>query len=355
MKLSIDTLDIETTRKCNFNCLHCMRGDSQNLNIDNTYIDKLFNLLCGVYEIRITGGEPSLNISALEHLIEAIKINHVEVNTISVVLNGQTQNMGKFVQVMKKLFALCNHPEQCVVGISVDKFHGDSDPGTNYIKSLDAFKRLKQNADIRIKIHEGALTGIRAIGRAEKMEDAIEVPDVNYPVFIHENLIQSICMTVNGDLVNSKDYSYETADKRENHICHITEVENAGGLIDKIQNWNDREVVSIGALIVLSGRISGACLFCSQYWNMYQKSVNKISQIVNSEYFQNLSDSAKGDWLEKTGWYSMHQHNVNSDKCGNISDFCQWWKEPDKNHHEAVKRKYRNIWKLSKMAYENNL
>ena len=38
-KLTFENLTIETTRKCNMKCAHCLRGNSQNVDIDYRYID----------------------------------------------------------------------------------------------------------------------------------------------------------------------------------------------------------------------------------------------------------------------------------------------------------------------------
>ena len=62
--ISIQNLAIEVTRKCNIKCAHCLRGDSQNKDIDLKYIDILLDQVNYIGHFCPTGGEPSLNIKA---------------------------------------------------------------------------------------------------------------------------------------------------------------------------------------------------------------------------------------------------------------------------------------------------
>ena len=40
--ISIDSLVLEITRRCNMSCEHCMRGEAQNIDMDLSIIDKIF-------------------------------------------------------------------------------------------------------------------------------------------------------------------------------------------------------------------------------------------------------------------------------------------------------------------------
>ena len=61
-------LFIEVTRRCNMSCKHCLRGDAQNLDIKLESIDLFLSKLKNKCFKRIlfTGGEPSLNVEAIE-------------------------------------------------------------------------------------------------------------------------------------------------------------------------------------------------------------------------------------------------------------------------------------------------
>ena len=64
-KLNVRSLAIETTRRCNMQCEHCMRGDAQNKDMSMETLDRLFRRLGRIIEIVPTGGEPALNPGCL--------------------------------------------------------------------------------------------------------------------------------------------------------------------------------------------------------------------------------------------------------------------------------------------------
>ncbi len=72
MELHIDSLVIEVTRKCNMSCEHCLRGASQRKTIDKLHMYKIFNLIDSVCSLNITGGEPTLAMDSLEHIVNCI-------------------------------------------------------------------------------------------------------------------------------------------------------------------------------------------------------------------------------------------------------------------------------------------
>ena len=71
-KLTFDGLCIEVTRRCNMLCPHCFRGEQQNIDIDNSYIDELFRKTDIIHSLTITGGEPTLAIDKLEYIIDKL-------------------------------------------------------------------------------------------------------------------------------------------------------------------------------------------------------------------------------------------------------------------------------------------
>ncbi len=69
MKISIDSLVIETTQKCNMQCYHCLRGAARRNNTSRQMINRIFDLFNGyISTLTVGGGEPSMNIDALEDI-----------------------------------------------------------------------------------------------------------------------------------------------------------------------------------------------------------------------------------------------------------------------------------------------
>lgn len=56
-KYSLHALSIEVTRRCNKNCLHCMKGDAQNVTITEAIIDRVIEDIPDVTRLVLAGGE----------------------------------------------------------------------------------------------------------------------------------------------------------------------------------------------------------------------------------------------------------------------------------------------------------
>lgn len=67
---SVSNVVIEITRRCNMCCAHCLRGDAENIDIQERYIDAFLDSFekgaCISY-IVFSGGEISLNIYNAKH------------------------------------------------------------------------------------------------------------------------------------------------------------------------------------------------------------------------------------------------------------------------------------------------
>ena len=59
-KINIYSLSIEITRQCNMCCIHCMRGDAENVNLDPNILNSFLKQVKDITTLTITGGEPSL-------------------------------------------------------------------------------------------------------------------------------------------------------------------------------------------------------------------------------------------------------------------------------------------------------
>ncbi|MDR0956190.1 MAG: 4Fe-4S cluster-binding domain-containing protein [Candidatus Nomurabacteria bacterium] len=78
--LSAGTLSVEVTRQCNAHCAHCMRGDSQQLDMTEAVVDAIFRRrerefsgskkeeIVYAQKLLIAGGEPSLNGRIVQYI-----------------------------------------------------------------------------------------------------------------------------------------------------------------------------------------------------------------------------------------------------------------------------------------------
>ncbi|MBQ6282954.1 MAG: radical SAM protein [Bacilli bacterium] len=94
MKFILHDLAIETTRRCNLRCEHCMRGESQNIDASKEIIDMILNNdeIKRIDHICFSGGEPTLNPNIIIYAINKIITENIDVLEIVMVTNGQIFN-----------------------------------------------------------------------------------------------------------------------------------------------------------------------------------------------------------------------------------------------------------------------
>ena len=100
-KICFDTLIVETTRRCNFQCLHCLRGDAQDVDINAQMLDNLLDQTELIGRLFISGGEPLLNVNALELLFEGLRARNIILLDFSLITNASIFDE-QFVESMKR-------------------------------------------------------------------------------------------------------------------------------------------------------------------------------------------------------------------------------------------------------------
>ena len=94
MKIFLHELALETTRRCNLKCAHCMRGKTQKVDMTKEIVDQILDSdeLDGVQTLLFSGGEPTLNAGLITDTIHKIVDDKKRVNQIVMVTNGQIFN-----------------------------------------------------------------------------------------------------------------------------------------------------------------------------------------------------------------------------------------------------------------------
>lgn len=153
MKYYIDNLVIEVTRKCNMSCAHCLRGDAQKIDIDTAYIDNLLENVVGIDNITFSGGEPSLNIAAIDYTLTACQSKNISVGSFYVVTNGKTNALPLAISCLR-WYAYCDCDENmCGLALSKDVFHDEiSKESENILRGLAFFRNDKFTDFNRTKI-----------------------------------------------------------------------------------------------------------------------------------------------------------------------------------------------------------
>ncbi len=91
---ALHDLAIETTRRCNLRCGHCMRGEAQNIDISKEIVDMVLDNdeIARIDHICFSGGEPTLNPEIIIYAIDKIISERKNVFEVVTVTNGQIFN-----------------------------------------------------------------------------------------------------------------------------------------------------------------------------------------------------------------------------------------------------------------------
>ena len=221
ISVEYDSLCIEVTRRCNMHCAHCLRGDACNVDISSDYIERLLESANYINNITFTGGEPSLNVKAIEDTLRICKEKSIPVNSFYVVTNGKKVT-NRFIKALTEWAMYCLETddealEYCGVCVSKDKFHEKIDPiNIQKLKTLSFFNedktidfsvvpllsmgRAKDIKDPGVKCREADRSPI-SIGRFDS--HGIDGEDENL------HIESTVTLTSTGNFIPDCDYAYE--------------------------------------------------------------------------------------------------------------------------------------------------
>lgn len=136
-KYRIKWLGIEITRKCNYKCVHCLRGDAQNLTITPEIIDTVFSQCYQIDKIVILGGETLLELDMLQYLVESIEKYNLQTKELSMVTNGSILDP-RLIEILSA-FTDGDLFRQVSVIISSDHYHDilQAEKADKFYNSLD--------------------------------------------------------------------------------------------------------------------------------------------------------------------------------------------------------------------------
>lgn len=108
MRIAYSGIQFELTRRCTQNCLHCCRGECQNLDLSEKIVDAFFyrNEIHSISTIKFSGGEPTLNGEILEYLVEILVEKNVDVYSFMLSINGLSYS-DSFARGLNKLNEHC--------------------------------------------------------------------------------------------------------------------------------------------------------------------------------------------------------------------------------------------------------
>jgi len=216
MKLNIQDLAIEVTRRCNMNCAHCMRGKAENKDLDLEKLDKFLENVNSIGTITFTGGEPTLNVDAIEHTLNKCKELGIEVYDFYLVTNGKTLD-NKFISLMIEWYMYCFDcngcaPECTGIALSQDKYHiGADETAIAKLSALSFFSKENKKTDWNksMMIDLGNARSITSDNKRKPSYYPPEVEEVDDLIYVREG---NLAFTCDGDILFDCDYEYESTD-----------------------------------------------------------------------------------------------------------------------------------------------
>ncbi len=218
-KLNLGSLIIEITRKCNFQCSHCLRGTQQNRVINLKHVKTLFQKVNYISTITFSGGEPFLYPEKIMGILKLAKEYEVEIGNFYIATNGTIQG-DKILLCILKWYQYCTENEISMIKISMDYHHQANwkSDQTKYdiISFWKAFSFVEFNEhDYTSYVQEGFAQF--KTGRPAYVSSELDV-DMVYDNF-QINLDNEIYLNCNGHIILGCDLSY---DSQTRHIfCHV--------------------------------------------------------------------------------------------------------------------------------------
>ncbi len=225
VKLYYSRLQFELTRRCNQNCAHCCRGESQNIDISEEIVDDFFgkNDIYNIGTLLFSGGEPTLNGKILEYIVDKIIEKEITVEMFMFGINGlsYSEELVSGLNKLKDYILLKSNRKRRHPGllmVSQDQFHKEANN-----EVIEKLKHLSYFAPI--DKHEIKEENILPYGRAYENGLSKQQPDLselinyqdNYKVTEYEGsnflVINYQYISANGNVVNDGCQSYDLMDK----------------------------------------------------------------------------------------------------------------------------------------------
>jgi organic radical activating enzyme len=193
-------------------CAHCLRGEAENKNISQQTLENLIKNTESIYSITFTGGEPSLNTTAIANTLALCKEYKIPVYSFYIVTNGKKVSE-KFLSTCINWYAYClengGEPESSGIALSKDNFHQDIDPVNELkLKALSFFRNDKMTDFTKYYLIEsGRAKNLTQSYRTRPLPNSKIYADINEStktIFIQDES----AITTDGDLLPQCDYEF---------------------------------------------------------------------------------------------------------------------------------------------------
>jgi hypothetical protein len=224
--MKIDHLAIEVTRRCNIQCKHCIRGYAQNVDIPLKYIDMLLNRTESIGHFCPTGGEPSLNIPAIQYFIDGCIERQITIDRFYISTNGINIKQD-FIDICLDLYDMSIDKYHCCVQISNDKYHLKEKKYDDSLLSCLPFyrKRFIDGSDMKGTI---VYEGLAA-------KNDIQIAARNF-----RSARGQLYLNTEGNIIDGDCWSYENQDYHK--LCNVRDLVKFRDFLNQKQMTDNKYV-----------------------------------------------------------------------------------------------------------------
>lgn len=297
-KINLDGLELEITRKCNYKCKHCGRGEAQNKTISKEIVDMLFcNINNSIKQILLGGGEPLLAIDMIEYFCNKLIEKNINVSFIKIFTNGNVSNEANS-RLLNIFQTLIKNKKDivCIISVSDDDYHAEQDKTGEYLKSYKYFLNYASD-NLQVILNNPVVDNLYEIANAGRAKELIK--NINNleneslrPIFkadahmftyghrvpiINNTIPCTISLSVNGDVKLYQIFEYKEADK--NSMGNILNKD----ILSIIHSFNQNAIVECyeeKTYIQMCNMLSNFHLFSDSF----QKSAGKELKIYKYCY-----------------------------------------------------------------------
>ena len=205
----VNYLILEVTRRCNMCCAHCLRGNSQDVDMSRQVVDRVLQDIDEIKDVFFTGGEPSLNIPIMEYFFEQAQQKHICVGSFGLVTNGK-EKQEELVRFIKEHLSNVKEKNRCFIGMSRDQFH--EPVSSNLFRQFPFYSNEKErpNREKKTLLSEGRAEGWSGTRAPSRVGDKLWVMKYRGETVVHNEL----SVSANGNILGCCDLSYKHEDGR---------------------------------------------------------------------------------------------------------------------------------------------
>lgn len=271
-------LGIEVTRRCNKKCPHCMKGDAQDVTMDENTIDKIFRDVEDVEWIAIGSGEPLLELGRIEYLINKVIESRWSTRVIELTTNGSILD-DRLIEILS-LFCSAKDGNIAMLRISNDQFHDEAEYQNAY--SFYSERADIINSGIRKYLGKSGILVEYVLNNAKELGNlwyegrAVDFIDSGNSSYKHKE--------------NNVGYPYSSNHRIKicgNTIpCSLRVLANGNVGFSEIQSYDRSDALSIGNILsesmteIIDNHNESCMLLCSEmdvlHYSQYGKNAKEL-------------------------------------------------------------------------------